>query len=186
MRINWESWNAIEEDLVAKINEKNNRDTNSFGFEGELLEFPPSPIIETPFGNYNSGSSFRPSIRWDCWIGHTDFNVTSHVINVLNNMEGVESVIAMGRYTFCVGIKKQLFNSKDVRNRIQESLCSSRLTFDEIKEKLKEYQYWSLLIYNDGRTDFIYSNDDDQEFNTLKQRLEEKKNRHGGTIFSSK
>lgn len=188
-KINWESWNAIEEDIVAKINEKRNIEPPELIFderpESQILEFPPSPIFETPFGSYNVDSSFKPSSRWECWIGHTNFNVSANVVNVINKTEGVESVVVMGRYTFCVAIKKQLFNSREVRDNIQDLLCINSLSIQEIKQKLNEYKYWSLLIHNDGRTDFVYSNDDNSEFNNLKQKLEEKKNKHGGTIFNS-
>jgi hypothetical protein len=58
---------------------------------------------------------------FDCWIGHTNFDVTPTIKNILNKVPGVEVLKICSRYRFFIGIGK-MFDFKDVRQYIEDSL----------------------------------------------------------------
>jgi hypothetical protein len=58
---------------------------------------------------------------FDCWIGHTNFDITIKTKNILDKIEGVEVLKVLSRYRFFIGIGK-LFDFKEVRQEIEENL----------------------------------------------------------------
>lgn len=58
---------------------------------------------------------------FDCWIGHTNFDITPKIKNILNKIPGVEILKVCSRYRFFVGIGR-MFDFKDVRQYIEDSL----------------------------------------------------------------
>lgn len=57
--------------------------------------------------------------NYDCWIGHTNFNLTPSIKNSFEEVKGVEVLKICSRYRFFVGVG-QMFNFKDVRKNIEE------------------------------------------------------------------
>jgi hypothetical protein len=58
---------------------------------------------------------------FDCWIGHTNFDLTYSVKDILNNVPGIELLKICSRYRFFVGIG-QMFDFKNVRNDIEKAI----------------------------------------------------------------
>lgn len=58
---------------------------------------------------------------FDCWIGHTNFDITMNTKNILDKIDGVEVLKVLSRYRFFIGIGK-LFDFKEVRQEIEENL----------------------------------------------------------------
>lgn len=58
---------------------------------------------------------------FDCWIGHTNFDITQNVKNILDEITGIELLKIYSRYRFFIGIGR-LFDFKDVRKDIEDSL----------------------------------------------------------------
>jgi len=46
------------------------------------------------------------SVGHECWIGHTNFDITEDVAEILNKCEGIELLRVAGRYTFIIGLGK--------------------------------------------------------------------------------
>ena len=62
-------------------------------------------IIHTPLGPYPEDSLLKPSNRWDCWIGHTNFDITTDMAEKLETeVSGVEALKVSGRDSFFIGI----------------------------------------------------------------------------------
>jgi hypothetical protein len=59
--------------------------------------------------------------NFDCWIAHTNFDITPRIKDKLNSIQGVELLKICSRYRFFIGIG-QMFDFKEVRNKIEESL----------------------------------------------------------------
>lgn len=59
--------------------------------------------------------------NFDCWIGHTNFNLTEEIKNHLNRIEGIEVLKICSRYRFFIGIGK-MFDFKQVRKDIETKL----------------------------------------------------------------
>jgi hypothetical protein len=59
--------------------------------------------------------------NFDCWIGHTNFDITPAVKNKLNKMPGIEILKIFSRYRFFVGIG-QMFDFQNIRFDIEQEL----------------------------------------------------------------
>lgn len=59
--------------------------------------------------------------NFDCWIAHTNFDITQKIKDRLNSIPGIELLKICSRYRFFIGIG-QMFDFKEVRNKIEESL----------------------------------------------------------------
>tara|TARA_Y100001949_G_scaffold170365_1_gene171441 strand:- start:516 stop:1160 length:645 start_codon:yes stop_codon:yes gene_type:complete len=178
-KIAWQSWNAKVEEIMASD------DSSSFPQEVEPsetdyseIDIPPellSPemflqqqkILYTPLGAFPEESPMKPSDRWDCWVGHTNFSITNNIADVIEEIEGVEALRILGRYSFFIGVGK-LFDIKDVRTAMEKELCvyteqeiladaNTQATVDLVKEQLKTKNYWSMLVSPEGNVEYIVS-----------------------------
>jgi hypothetical protein len=132
-KITWENWNEKEIELVEgntlenfaisdDIEEENEQILASIGNNlSPLLDFQPQ-VLHTPFGVVPSDSILKPSDRWQCWMGYTNFDLTHKVSDKMKIVDGVEALRIMSRYTFCVGVGK-VFNFTKVRKDIENAIC---------------------------------------------------------------
>ena len=132
-KIAWENWNEKEKDLIESNSlESLTEDVNNEVDENQLsqMENMLGPIIgdfrvsiiQTPFGVVPADSILKPSDRWDCWMGFTNFDITVKISDKIKIIAGVEALKIMSRYTFCVGVGK-MFNFSNVRKDIENALC---------------------------------------------------------------
>ena len=61
--------------------------------------------------------------NYDCWVGHTNFDITPRIRDLLNTIDGVEVLKICSRYRFFVGIG-QMFNFSEVRKNIEKELTT--------------------------------------------------------------
>ena len=131
-QIAWESWNARVQELIENStfvapeidpeqNTYNGSDISPELISPELF-LQPQKIINTPLGIYSQDSTLKPSDRWDCWLGYTNFNITKKISNTIEEISGVEALRILSRYSFFIGIGR-LFDIKDVRRNIEKQLC---------------------------------------------------------------
>ena len=129
-RIAWESWNTKEIELVESqafndtIEEEVEMDENAMisgGLTPLISQIGPV-VIHTPFGMINAESALKPSDRWECWLGYTNFDISHMVSDRIKKTEGVEALKIMGRYTFCIGIGK-MFSFSNIRRDIENAIC---------------------------------------------------------------
>ena len=59
--------------------------------------------------------------NFDCWMGHTNFDITHGIQDKLNTIEGIELLKVCSRYRFFIGVGK-MFNFSDVRKNIELEL----------------------------------------------------------------
>ena len=62
---------------------------------------------------------------FDCWIGHTNFDITPTIKKSLNNVGGVEVLKIFSRYRFFIGVGK-MFDFKSVRYNIEDLLLNNK------------------------------------------------------------
>jgi hypothetical protein len=211
-KIVWEHWNTKEEESLIDKEEYENNLLNSldevdegdenpqFSIKGcAFFEIPAmsSRTVITPFGVYYADSMLKPSDRWDCWIGYTNFSITEDILNILDNIEGVESLKILGRYTFCIGVAK-LFNIADVRQDIETQLCEytneeilsiidpdTKSVVYKIKQQIEDKKFWSIFIHENGNVDYTMSDDFDDEYKENVRKFERVKSQNGGFILRS-
>lgn len=61
--------------------------------------------------------------NFECWLAHTNFQITPQIKKQLNTTDGVELLKVCGRYRFLVGIGR-LFKFSDVRTNIERQLTT--------------------------------------------------------------
>ena len=197
-KILWESWNA-------KISLEEEKEPPQQEVAYEMSEEQVSPdffipvqsrLIYTPMGAYPEDSILKPSDRWDCWIAHTNFPITGNIANILNDdIDGIEVLKIMGKYSFFIGVAK-LFDIRDVREKINEKICSYteleifsndevQETVNLLKNQLKENKYWSILVYPEGKIEYVVANEINVEYLDALSSLVDKKNNFGGIILRS-
>jgi hypothetical protein len=201
-KIAWESWNA-KVDLISSAAQIQEVEDQEYEME-EVSQFPIDPgfileqqkILYTPIGPYPEESMLKPSDRWDCWIGYTNFPITNKISNTLNkSVEGIEALKILGKYSFFIGVAK-LFDISEVRKDIEETLCvyteSEILSDEEIQEtvdlvkgQLKANKYWSILVSPEGKVEYIVSDYMDRVYLDGLNSLIERKNQIGGIILRS-
>lgn len=203
-KIIWQSWNAIANEEKEKKNiiiSDQSGSTNSGEYEENQQESFILPVRDTacytPIGVYPEESPLKPSDRWDCWIGHTNFPIVGKILNTLNeDIDGIEALKIMGKYSFFIGVAR-LFNMEDIRKQIDERICSYTEkeilsdegigeTVDLMKVQLNEHNFWSMLIYPGGMVEYVVSNEMNMEYLNSLNTLIEKKNNFGGVILRSK
>ena len=59
--------------------------------------------------------------NYDCWMGHTNFDITPRIKDELNCIAGVEIMKICTRYRFFIGIGR-MFDFSEVRKEIEDKL----------------------------------------------------------------
>jgi hypothetical protein len=201
-RICWKSWNVVVEDFVTREQEaiqQAQEEIEAASMNPEMQILPLGPldmvprVLHTPLGMYPLDSMFKPSDRWDCWTGTTNFSITHGIKDKLGKIEGIEALRVIGRYTFFIGIAS-LFKFKDVRLDVETQLCGytekevlsneeTQATVDLVKEQLVGNKYWSILVAPTGQVDYVVSDQLDQTYLDGLNELLELKQILGGVIL---
>jgi len=63
--------------------------------------------------------------NFECWMGHTNFDITPEIKERLNTISGVELLKICSRYRFFIGIGR-MFHFKDVRKTIEEEIVKQK------------------------------------------------------------
>tara|TARA_R100000742_G_C4238382_1_gene58560 strand:+ start:45 stop:464 length:420 start_codon:yes stop_codon:yes gene_type:complete len=114
--------NILFDDLASEIDEE------EYEEEREMQE------QETLFLPKNFYETISLMSRFDCWIGHTNFNITTSIKNKLNEVDGIEVLNVVSRYRFFIGVGK-MFQFSDVRKDIEETIISKGETLGSAIEE---------------------------------------------------
>jgi hypothetical protein len=105
------------EDITDKFTEEEIEEIFEAQGEQPYAESIMIPVDDKLVQSVNLVASF------DCWMGHTNFNITEEVKTKLNSTEGVEVLKILSRYRFFVGIGR-MFDFKDVRRKIERTVIN--------------------------------------------------------------
>ena len=67
----------------------------------------------------NLAGEISLATNFNCWVAHTNFNLTESLKNELDSIEGVELLKIFSRYRFLVGVGK-MFDFSEVRREIEK------------------------------------------------------------------
>jgi len=201
-RLAWESWNSkfetvedILEDQDEEISSVESEEKSIHDlFPAEMMFMPPR-TIQTPIGEYTEDSLLRPIDRWDCWICHSNFDITNSIAEKIEQTEGVEVLKIMGRYSFFIGIAK-MFEFAEVRHSIEKQLCTYteeeilsneeiHQTVNLVKQQLQFSDYWSILVSPSGDVEYISSDKLDKKYLDGLSELIVLSNKIGGIVLRS-
>ena len=81
--------------------------------------------------------SLALTANFDCWMGHTNFNITKEVMDKLNKMEGVEILKICSRYRFFMGVGR-MFVFNQVRRDIEDVFLEGQKNVEKRTEETGE------------------------------------------------
>jgi hypothetical protein len=116
-------FHELMSNIIESFRENDSQHSEQFKEEESYLpeeEFNPEPmnvILPIPVSN-EMASEITLISTFDCWVGHTNFDITPSVKNILNEVNGVEVLKICSRYRFFIGVGK-MFEFKTVRENIE-------------------------------------------------------------------
>lgn len=122
----WEKWvDPFGQDIdETKWRDYENELQDSSILEYEELKNQPLSsikVIASPLGLIPYNEHTASSKIFNFWIGHTNFNISSDIKDILENAEGVEILDIFTRYRFRIAIGK-CFNDSDIMKLINDQL----------------------------------------------------------------
>ena len=198
-KIAWEKW---DEDLLLEEMFQDVPSAEAPEGEEDLAEEALAfmqkipKLISTPLGIFQFHDKMNPLRQYDCWAGHTNFDITKSVQNSIEKTKGVELLVIVSRYRFFLGVGK-LFNFRNVRSRIEKAVSTApeksitnedtQETVNLIKEIISTDKHWAIFISDSGEIDYTSTNsDDDDSFLEKVMSYKQKKKSSGGRIVSNK
>jgi len=91
--------------------------------EKPSIKIPNSPIkvIASPLGLIPYNEHTASSKIFNFWLGHTNFNISAQIKNIIENIDGVEILDIFTRYRFRIAIGK-CFEDADVMDTINKAI----------------------------------------------------------------
>lgn len=180
-KIAWEKWTDFTEDDGDDKKEEVKFAEFDDDIDASLLE---TLMIRTPLGVFSPDEPMSPSKMFDCWIMHTNFDLTEEEAIKIDEIAGVESFKVMTRYRAFIGVGK-LFDFSSVRKAIQIALTESDIfqKIDAIMSEVGSKARWAIFVGDDGSTQTISTNHIlDDEYDKKLIEIRELKN---GNIFTN-
>lgn len=87
-----------------------------------ILEQNESFVVAIP---ETLSNEIQLTTNFDCWIAHTNFDITEKIKSAINKIEGVEVLKIHSRYRFFIGVGK-MFDFKEVRKEIENRLIQEK------------------------------------------------------------
>lgn len=111
------------EELDNFYNEEEEEKFLSYEDKEEDKEIPLKPkqnrqikVIATPMGIIPFNENTASSKIFNFWIGHTTFDITKNIADIIETMSGVETLDIFTRYRFRIGVGKAFNDSEVMRN----------------------------------------------------------------------
>ena len=91
-----------------------------------------SPFFQQVLKNITEGAEER--FEEDCWLGHTNFEITPSVKKTISETKGIEVLKVTSRYRFFIGVGK-MFNFKTVRTDIEKRINKDEFEYGDDKSE---------------------------------------------------
>lgn len=174
--IAWEKWDddIIEQEAASNYNLEGLDEEEIIEAMG-LAERIPNLVV-TPLGMYKLHDKLSPSKQFDCWVGHTNFDITPAIISTIEEIEGVEALKAITRYKFFLGVGN-LFDFKKIRLEIEKEILGKHeneedgLDLDNdvlfeikrLKLELSKKNHWAIFVFPNGEISSVGADTQDDE-----------------------
>lgn len=127
-KIIWEKWTDPFGDDLDEVKwnhyDDENMDETSEIFDNDILKSKftkPIKIIASPMGLIPYNEYTASSKIFNFWVGHTNFNITREISDIIEKCNGIELLDIFTRYRFRIGIGKCFLDS-DVMADITEKI----------------------------------------------------------------
>ena len=173
--IAWDKWqDPSEEEVKEDFNSEEWEDDNNPDMANIISKIP--ELVSTPMGVFRLHDKMNPSKQFDCWVGHTNFDITPEIGEEIERVPGVEVLVFLTRYRFFLGVGK-LFQFRDVRVEIEQMFQSdseersemsqidrkTEIDIEKIKQEISKDKCWSIFVFPNGQIDFTSTNGETEE-----------------------
>lgn len=110
----WEKW---QDPFGEKNEDIPDYDDYTDEEEGAVV----SKVLLTPMGMIPYNDNTASCKIFNFWLGHTNFSITKTIADILENVDGVETLDIFTRYRFRIGIGKA-FDDSDVMRTINNCI----------------------------------------------------------------
>jgi hypothetical protein len=124
----WQKWfdpfGADDEvSIDSGINESDDIDEEDeiSGVEDQMSHHQKMRAIATPMGLIPYTENTASSKIFNFWVGHSNFNINEHIIDIIENTDGVETLDVFTRYRFRIAIGK-VFDDARVMKEINDQV----------------------------------------------------------------
>ena len=84
--------------------------------DNEMMSQKPVRAIATPMGLIPYTENTASSKIFNFWVGHTNFSITKYISDIIEEIDGVETLDVFTRYRFRIAIGKAFDSSKTMRS----------------------------------------------------------------------
>ncbi len=117
--IHWEKWaDPYEVDLVNDQETQENNDDEGWKDHPQEVQVA-GKYIFTPMGYVAVSDAMTLTKRFNFWMGHTNYELNNFNVQLLENINGVETLDIWTKYRFRVGIGK-LFKDGTVMYQMKQ------------------------------------------------------------------
>lgn len=122
----WEKWRdpfgeKNDDDLDLDIDSEE-FDDNTYN-EIESEEVIAAKVLLTPMGLIPYNDNTASSKIFNFWLGHTNFDITQSVFDILDSANGIETLDVFTRYRFRIGIGKA-FDDRKIMRKLNDKIYS--------------------------------------------------------------
>lgn len=137
-QIGWQKYESVIEeqltstffsDVLSNIlgevsSETEVEDESEIVYEDEVQQVDNSQLILAKIGmNEKLFEDLGMITNFDCWVAHTNFDITPKIKKDLDSVKGIEILKVFSRYRFFIGVGK-MFDFKNVRKNVENLLLN--------------------------------------------------------------
>lgn len=111
--------NFLMKHIQHQMNAAMQNEESSYEYEEEAEEEAEGPLV-FPMSQQLFNDAAMLS-NYDCWVGHTNFDITKDIQSILDKIDGIEVLKVCSRYRFFIGVGR-MFEFKNVRNLIEKEI----------------------------------------------------------------
>lgn len=109
----WEKWidPLAGDDDHAIVSSSDN-----YNDEQTIIKTKQIKMIVTPMGMVPYNENTAASSIFNFWVGHSNFDITTKICNLIEEADGVETLDIFTRYRFRIGVGKVFDDGEVMRN----------------------------------------------------------------------
>jgi len=114
----WQKWFdpfGDDDPNVTKMDGNEEDDMDDDSIENDSLLQKPVRAIATPMGLIPYTENTASSKIFNFWVGHTNFSITKNISEIIEEIDGVETLDIFTRYRFRIAVGKAFDCSKVMR-----------------------------------------------------------------------
>jgi hypothetical protein len=128
----WQKWfdpfgedDTVEHDKLADDHYDKEEDLDGEYVDEMQNVKQPLRAIATPMGLIPYTENTASGKIFNFWVGHTNFNINNQIVNIIDQIDGVETLDIFTRYRFRISIGKVFDDArvmKEINDQIYEYL----------------------------------------------------------------